>query len=312
MHLPEPWGSDFADAVIEPHPDHRPWGDFTEERDEWGAVWTNLGVCSLGEVSDPPLKDWADFEALHVPDITEERRWEGVKTARERAGQRYLVAPGISLYERIHFIRGLENTWMDIYTNPDELGRLIDLLAEMDVYAVRRFAECDVDAVLWPDDWGLQDRLMIDPARWRELWLPRYERVWQAAREVGVQTMLHSCGYIVEILDDMIDAGLQVIQMDQQENMGLELLGARFGGRITFYSPVDIQGTMARGDPAEIRAYAQQMVRHLARPEGGFIPKTYGDARGAGHTKEGIHAMCDEFAALGADFPASAAHLWQG
>ena len=54
--------------------------------------------------------------------------------------------------------------------------------------------------------------------------------------------------------------------------MGLELLGKRFGGRLTFFSPVDIQKTMVRGNLDEIRAYCREMVKHLWRPEGGFIP----------------------------------------
>ena len=299
LDLPERWGNDFAYAVIEPHPDHRPYGDYTEELDEWGALWKNLGICNLGEVAEPPLTDWADFEALNIPDIRDEHRWQGVKQAREKAGDKFLIAPGVSLYERVHFIRGLQNTWMDIYTNPDDLCRLIDVLADMNVYAIERLAKYDVDAIMWPDDWGLQDRLMIDPEKWREIWLPRYRRVWQTARNAGVATFLHSCGNIVDILDDMIEAGLQVIQMDQQENMGLELLGKRFGGRITFHAPVDIQNTMARGNPDEIRAYCREMVRHLARPEGGFIPKYYPDPRGAGHTQEAIDAMCDEFVKQG-------------
>ena len=66
------------------------------------------------------------------------------------------------------------------------------------------------------------------------------------------------------------------IHMDQQENMGLELLGERFGGRITFFSPVDIQTAMQRPLP-DIRAYARSMARRLARPEGGFIPRWYTD-----------------------------------
>ena len=77
----------------------------------------------------------------------------------------------------------------------------------------------------------------------------------------------------MDILDDLIDAGLDVIHMDQQENMGLELLGRRFGGRITFFSPVDIQQTMYHGTLDDIRAYCHRMVELLGRPDGGFIPR---------------------------------------
>ena len=133
---------------------------------------------------------------------------------------------------------------------------------------------------------------------WRAIWKPRYARIYRAAHDAGLLTFLHSCGYIVDILDDLIEVGLDVIHMDQQENMGLALLGERFGGRLTFYAPVDIQHTMAHGTLDEIRAYCRDMVRLLGRPEGGFIPRWYSDPVGAGHRQEAIDSMSQEFLRL--------------
>ncbi|MBN1640853.1 MAG: hypothetical protein JXA09_06435 [Anaerolineae bacterium] len=294
--LPAPYGTDFASVGMSPSPDHRP----PSGRDEWGAVWENIGVCALGQVRDPPLKEWDQLAALHVPDITEPRRWAHVEGARERAGDKFLLASGISIYERVHFIRGLENTWLDIYDAPDKLGRLVDILVDMNLYAIERYAKAGADGFIFCDDWGLQGGLMIDPAAWRAIWKPRYARIYAAAHQAGMLTFLHSCGYIVDILDDLIEIGLDVVHMDQQENMGLVTLGERFGGRLTFYSPVDIQNTMVRGTLDEIRAYCRRMVQHLGRPEGGFIPRWYSDPVGAGHRQEAIDAMCEEFLRLSA------------
>ena len=291
VQLPQRYGTDFAGTGMDPSPDARP----SKGLDEWGTLWHNIGVSRLGEVQEPALKDWADFDRLSVPDVRDPHRWEAVKAARGRAGDRFLIASGISIYERVHFIRGLENTWLDIYQNREELCRLIDLLVEMNLAAIERFAEEDCDGYMWCDDWGLQDRLMIRPRDWREIWQPRYARIYRAAHKAGLCTFLHSCGHIVDILDGLIEAGLDVIQMDQQENMGLERLGERFGGRITFWCPVDIQATMHRGDPDEVRAYCHRMVRLLGRREGGFIAGYYADPAGAGHTPEAIDAMADEF-----------------
>jgi uroporphyrinogen-III decarboxylase len=217
---------------------------------------------------------------------------------------KYLLGRGTSLYERLHFLRGLENTWMDIHDHPEELGRLLDILVDMNLAAVQHFAAADFDGFIFTDDWGLQNRLMISPAIWRKVWKPRYARVYQAAHAAGLDTFLHSCGYIVAILDDLIEIGLDVINMDQQENMGLELLGERFGGRLTFYSPVDIQNTMAHGSLDDIRAYCRRMVRCLGRQSGGFIPKWYIDPVGAGHRPEAIDAMCEEFLRLSDEWAA--------
>lgn len=295
--FPEKYGTDFTWTDMSPSPDARPPSGV----DEWGAVWENIGVCQLGEVKDFPLKDWKDFEGLNIPDIDDPKRWESVKGARERAGDKFLLACGISIYERAHFIRGLENTWADIYEAPKELESLLDLLVDMNIAAIERYAEAGADGYTFPDDWGLQNRLMISPDKWRELWKPRYARIFRAAHDARMLTLLHSCGYIVDILDDLIEAGLDVINMDQQENMGLGLLGGRFGGRITFFCPVDIQNTMVHGTLEKIRAYCRKMVRFLGRPNGGFIPRWYTDPEGVGHRQDAIQAMCEEFLKIGED-----------
>jgi uroporphyrinogen decarboxylase len=295
--FPEPYGTDFASVGMSPSPDHRP----SQGVDEWGAVWKNIGVCNLGQVKDFPLRDWSEFDRLSVPDIREPRRWENLEGARGRAGDRFLLASGISIYERVHFIRGLENTWLDIHSAPERLGELIDILVEMNLYAIERYAEAGADGYIFCDDWGLQNSLMISPDAWRAIWKPRYARIYAAAHDAGLLTFLHSCGYIVDILNDLIEVGLDVVHMDQQQNMGLALLGERFGGRITFFSPVDIQNTMVNGTLDDIRAYCRDMFRLLGRSEGGFIPRWYSDPVGAGHRQQAIDAMCQEFLRLSAE-----------
>lgn len=290
-NFPEKYGNDFYGCGMRKSPDARP----SEGIDEWGAVWENIGVSHLGQVKDFPLKDWKDFNSLNIPNINDPERWEGLSGIREKAGDKFLMGSGISIYERVHFIRGLENSWTDIYEEPENLCRLLDILTDMNLEVIKRYEKEHVDGYMFCDDWGLQNQLMISPNKWRELWKPRYAKIYEACHKAGMLTFLHSCGYIVDILDDLIEIGLDAIHMDQQENMGLELLGKRFGGRITFYSCVDIQKTMVFGTLDDIRAYCRRMVKLLGRPEGGFIPNWYGDPVGAGHRQEAIDAMCEEF-----------------
>ena len=296
--FPARYGSDFAGTGMDPSPDMRPAGG--RGVDEWGAVWENIGISQVGEVKEYPLSSWDDLATLKIPDIREPHRWERLRSGRADAGDKFLFGYGISLYERVHFLRGLENTWVDIYEEPERLGELLDILVEMNLYAIERYASADVDGFIFPDDWGLQNRLMISPEKWREIWKPRYARVYQAAHAAGLHTFLHSCGHIVDILDDLIEVGLDVIHMDQQQNMGLELLGARFGGRLTFYSPVDIQNAM-HGSHEDIRAYCRKMSALLGRPEGGFMPRWYTDPQAAGHSTEAVNVMCEEFLAISSE-----------
>ncbi len=299
MSLPAPYPDDFSGMAMNPSPDWRPWGDDygpgKKRSDEWGAVWENIGVCKLGEVKEYPLTTWDDYAKMNIPDIREPRRWTELQGQKSRAGDKYIISYGISLYERIHFLRGLENVWMDIYEEPDKLKNLIGLLVDMNLYAIEKYAEAGADGYMFCDDWGLQDRLMISPEKWREFWKPAYAKIYKAAHQAGMQTFLHSCGYIVDILDDLIECGLDVVHMDQQMNMGLKVLHERFAGRLTFWSPVDIQTVMCDGSEEEIRAYCHELVNSLGTPKGGIMVRWYTDPAGAGHSQKAIDAMCSEF-----------------
>ena len=290
MTLREPYTNDMHYAGLVKSVDWRPRSGV----DEWGAVWENIGVCNLGEVKEFPLKDWADFDKLKIPDPTEEWRWEGFADKVRAGGDKYIVSLGISIYERLHFTRGIENTWVDIYENREQLEGLLDILRDMSLYYIKRYGTHGVDGYIFTDDWGLQNSLMISPDLWREIWKPRYAELFKACHDNGMDTLMHSCGYIIDILDDLIEIGLDVIQMDQQQNMGLDNL-SRFKGRITFYNPVDIQNTMAFGTTDEIRAYCHEMFQKLGSTKGGFIAKFYGDPIGAGHSEEALEAMFSEF-----------------
>ena len=299
-NLLPPWGTDFAWAPPQRPIDARPHAR-GRSRDEWGAVWESFGASSLGEVKEYPLADWAMRDTLAIPDVHDPSRYANFADLRRTHGDQYILVPVGSLYERAHFLRGLENVWADIREEPDRLGELIDLLADQACAIARRAAEADADGIILTDDWGLQDRLMIDPADWRSIWKPRYARVMSEAKKHGMDVFMHSCGHITAILDDLVEIGLDAIDMDQQQNMGLETL-SRWRGRLTFLSPVDIQATMATGDTAAIRAYARQMVKALGGDRGGFIFKFYSDPAGAGHTPEAIEAMCGEFSAINREY----------
>jgi len=292
--FPEIFGTDFYRTGLNPSPDRRP----SRGVDDWGCVWECIGDSRLGEVKDSPLKDWSEFDKLTIPNIDRDEIWEPVRKARGEAGDKYIFGGLSSIFERVHFVRGFENTCCDIIEERDNLKMFVGLLAELNVKIIKGYANLGVDGVFATDDWGLQDRLMINPEDWRDIWKPAYRRVFQAAHNEGMDVWLHSCGYIADILGDLIEIGLDAIHMDQQENMGLEYLGEKFRGRITFFAPVDIQSVMAFGTPEEIKAYCHKMPQHLGTKSGGFIPCWYGDPVGAGHKMENVELMCREFLSI--------------
>jgi uroporphyrinogen-III decarboxylase len=136
---------------------------------------------------------------------------------------------------------------------------------------------------------------MLPPKLFRKYFKPRYARVYKEAHRLGMLTFLHSCGHIADLLDDLIEAELDVIQMDQQENMGMENLARRFGGRLCFWCPVDIQQTMVFGSVDDVRSYARRLISTFGRFTGGFIAQWYASPAAVDHSQEKITAMSETF-----------------
>lgn len=299
IDLPGPYGTDFLGVGADPEPDWKPSVN-TEIRweDEYGSIWEKFpGDLTMGQVKFHPLSDYAHLDDFRFPDYKNPLRYESAAKAIAENKQEKFVLAGIplSLIHRLEYLRGHEEAWTDAYIYPEKLERLLDKLADIAIDSIENFARLGVDGIISCDDWGLQDRPMLAPEIFRKFFKPRYKRVYSFAHQKGMLTFLHSCGYIIDLLEDFIEAELDLIQMDQQQNMGVERLAELFGGRLCFWCPVDIQNTMVKGTVDDVRNYAKFLIESLGKYNGGFIAKWYGAPDAVGHSKEKIDAMSEAF-----------------
>jgi len=255
----------------------------------------------MGQVKIHPLDAYNKLKNYRFPDYKFEARYNLLsQKIKENKDNKFVLAEfPMSLIHRLEYLRGYAEAMTDPYQYPEDLSRLLDILADISIDCLPHLAKAGVDGVISGDDWGLQDRPMMSPAIFRKFFKSRYAKVYQAAHNCGLLTFLHSCGHISALLSDFIDAGLDVIQMDQQENMGLDNLGNQFGARICFWCPVDIQHTMVYGSLDDIRNYAKRLIETFGRFNGGFIAKWYPSPEAVRHSKERIAVMAEAFVQYG-------------
>lgn len=278
-------------------------GDIDTMVDCWGTKFYRMkgGVIGRGEVLEPAIKDIARQADYRLPDLHRPDLWRDaaarIAATKASANPKYClgVMPFSSLNEGTHNLMTLEAMFVAYYEEPDALKAFIGRLAAAQRESIRLLHELGCDGVMGYDDWGLQHALMVKPEMIEEFFMPHYRANWAYAHELGMDVWLHSCGYIIDLLPALADAGLNVIQQDQQENMGIENLAARVGGRLAFWCPVDIQRTMALGTLDEIRAYAKRMITTLGGFNGGFISMAYSTPKDVNHTPEKLAAMCETF-----------------
>ncbi|KPK46414.1 MAG: hypothetical protein AMK72_09885 [Planctomycetes bacterium SM23_25] len=312
-HLPDPWPCDVAEAPVADDPafDARRWtqGDTEFWTDEWGCTWQRLGGISKGEVAQGALADWADLDGYRPPDYRLGSRYEGARAAFASAGGLYCIGhlPGCA-FNLSRKIRRLDQFLIDCLLEPDRVRALNAIVMDQLLAAVRRLADAGADAVMFPEDWGTQDRLLMAPKTFRALFLPEIERLCAAAADAGLDVWMHSCGNLWAIIDDLRGAGIKVLQFDQPALYGVDRLNEAFGGRMTFECPVDIQSRVAglqSRDREVIRAEARRLVETLGSRGGGFIACRYIDEAAIGMESPAWQdAACEAFVEFGGWAPA--------
>ncbi len=178
------------------------------------------------------------------------------------------------LFERMWALHGFENTLADLYLERERIEMLADRIVEFDlgiIHNIARLFPGQIHGLWFTDDWGTQQALMISPRLWQEFFKPRYQRIFDVVHEVGWHVWMHSDGQISSILEDLIEIGVDVIQLMQPRALGIEQIGQRFRGRICFESLCDIQNTLPLRGAKEIQAEARLLLEQWATPSGGFI-----------------------------------------
>jgi hypothetical protein len=237
--------------------------------DEWGCVFENRQKGLIGEVKEPLLTDWKDWERVRIP-----RQRLSVDVGRvndfcfshdEFILSRWLGRP----FEQLQFIRRSDNLYLDLAEPPPELFRLLGRMHEFYCQETEIWAETDVDALVFSDDWGGQHSLLIAPELWREIFKPLYKDYIDIAHRHGKYSFMHSDGFITPIIPDLIELGLDALN-SQLFCMDIEELGRRFRGKLTFWGEIDRQRLLAFGTADEINR-AVQRVRKALYSGGGVI-----------------------------------------
>ncbi len=201
----------------------------------------------------------------------------GARRLRAESGRAIVGLFGGNLLEWGQFLCRIDNFLMYLAAEPQKVHRLLDALVEIHLANLERFLSAvgaNIDVVGFGDDLGMQSGPQMSPAMYREFFKPRHARLWRRAKELApVKVMLHSCGGIRPLYDDLIDAGLDTANPVQTSCTGMEPAGlkADFGRRHAFWGGgCDTQQVLIRGTPAEIRTHVLERLR-IFSPGGGFV-----------------------------------------
>ena len=227
----------------------------------------------------PDITRWREF--VHAPDLEKNcaQGWEEcAAAARARAGEDKLNTAfmGTGIFEQCHFLMGFEDTLTNLYEHPQEMHELIDYITEYRIgYAKMLIDKLEPDVIFSHDDWGTKESLFMSPEMWREFFKEPYRKFYGYIRSRGVIAIHHADSYLVPIVEDMAEIGIQVWQGVLPEN-NIPALQEQLKGRMVLMGGVGAAIDRADSQPEEIRDYVRKVLEECC-PGGHFIPSiTYG------------------------------------
>jgi uroporphyrinogen decarboxylase len=252
-------------------------------RDPWGIEWRKPPTSFYYDLHKAPLAgEITKQDVMHhrwpEPDDPGFTRGLRARVEAMRAATDCALVLNLSLWvlQCSQNVRGYEDWYVDLATQPDLLEVLADCLTESmlgPLQAVTAEVGDLVDVISVSDDIGHQDRLCMSPATYRRVFKPRHARMMQAIRSrSSAPVMWHTCGSVVDVIDDLAEIGVDCLNPVQTTaaRMDPESLKTTFGERMGFWGGIDTVRVLNHGSADDVRREVRAKVGALA-PGGGYI-----------------------------------------
>lgn len=227
--------------------------------------------CMWTALPSPPGPIAAGPEGLEALKV-------GAERLRARTDRAIIGLFGGNLLEIGQFLYRNDNFFMLLGGQPRRAHEFLDKVVEVHLRNLERFLNAvgdSIDIILFGDDLGMHSGPQVSPAMYREFFKPREALMWKRVKQLApnVRVMLHCCGGVRELLDDLIEAGMDAINPVQITCRGMDpaSLKAEFGRRMTFWGGgCDTRQVLTNAPPGEIREHVHQLLS-IWTPGGGYI-----------------------------------------
>ena len=260
--------------------------------DEFGVEWKGDIDGIRGVIQKHPLEDFSkirDYRFPPTPRFDLEADRERVAKAKEQGWFTSAGLPHGHTFLRLTDLCGYENVLLGMADEDEDLTELIRRLEEYNAVFTDHYAKVGYDMISYPEDLGMQIGPMLSPDLFRRYVKPSYQRLMKPARDAGAIIHMHSDGDVRTLADDLIDGGVDVLNIQDLVN-GIDWIRGKFFGRYALELDIDRQKVTVFGTPAEVDALIREEVTKLSSPAGGLM-MIYGWY--AGTPLENVAALMD-------------------
>lgn len=186
------------------------------------------------------------------------------------AGMKLLVCGPCGVLENAIQIVGYDRLCFIMADDPALAGAIFDEVGSRLVGYYEQVAGFDtVGALISNDDWGFKTQTMLSPRDMRRYVFPWHRRIVAVAHDHGKPAILHSCGQLEAVMEDIIEDMRFDGKHSYEDNiLPVEQAYERWGGRIGILGGMDLHFVISR-PAAEVTARSRRMLERAAE-RGGY------------------------------------------
>ena len=202
------------------------------------------------------------------------KMYDDLKDKMRRYKERgFIVSGGINQpFKSAWLMRGMDNVLMDYLINPDLINQIYEKIYSFDTAYCTALVKAGVDMIMIVGDLGMQNGLMMSPSVWRKFDKERMRKLISRLKEINpeLKMYMHTDGDVREIIEDLIEIGIDILNPIQPECMDPVEMKREYGDRLVLHGAVSLQKTLPFGSPEDVKEEVRYLIKNC-NINGGFV-----------------------------------------
>jgi uroporphyrinogen decarboxylase len=244
------------------------------KKDAWGTTFEYKIAGRLGHAIGFPIESASDYAAYTFPCLpsycTDDEALKAEKARVEEQKKNYFTVSNewYSILEKLISLRGFENALIDLYEDGPEVNAFLDRLTDYYLHSIRKLIDMGVDCIMFGDDYGTQNSLLISTEIFEKSIAPRLKQLMAPIKEAGRRIYFHSCGLVKDLFSIFEELGVDAIWPQLPVYDMIELARACADHNFSLAIHTDRALTMTLGTPEEVRAMVRKEAEIFKPLEG--------------------------------------------
>jgi len=241
-------------------------------KDKWGVVRVYTGEA-ISYPLEGPIKTEEDLKRYKPPDPNDSNIINGpfFELLKRYKGKKAVIWENRDVLSNPRYLRGTKNLFMDLVINPKFANEVIEMAFSYEIEVVKKAIRAGADIVMLGDDYAFNQSPLISPIHFKEFIFPRMKKMVDIIHEMGVYCVKHSDGYIMPILDMIIETGVDGINpIDPIAGMDIQKVKKMYGNKVCIIGNIDCGDLLTNGTPEQVVEAVRACIL-IAAPGGGYI-----------------------------------------